>query len=102
MVPVHPVLSDLRREPGAEAVVGVRHRVLVRLELPQLAVAGLEHRVRGLLLPRGVEGLLVCRALAGQRAEPLRHLPLVLISLQSQVFLRQSGFFSSLFIINHF
>ena len=83
MVPVHPVLGDLRREFRAEAVVGVRHRVLVRFELTQLAVAGLEHRVLGLLLPRSVEGLLVCRTLARQRAEPLRHLPLVLISLQS-------------------
>ena len=66
MVPVHPVLSDLRREPGAEAVVGVRHRVLVRLELTQLAVAGFEHRIRGFLLPRSVERLLVCRALSRQ------------------------------------
>ena len=87
MVSVHPVLGNLGREPGAQSVVGVRHRVLVRLELAQLAVAGLEHRVGALLLPRSVERLLVSRALARQLAEPLRHLPLILISLEGQVLL---------------
>ena len=92
MVSVHPVLGNLGREPGAQAVVGVRHRVLVRLELAQLAVAGLEHRVGALLLlPGGVERLLVCCALAGQRPEPLRHLPFVLVPLQCEVFLGIDG-----------
>ena len=87
MVSVHPVLGNLGREPGAQAVVGVRHRVLVRLELAQLAVAGLEHGVGALLLPRGVERLLLCCVVTWQCSESLRHIPLVLVSLQCQVFL---------------
>ena len=104
MVPVHPVLGDLGGEPRAQPVVGVGSRVLVRLELTKFTaiimlklylinqhhppVASFEHRVVGFLcVPRSVERLFMGRAVSRQLAQPLGQIPLILISLQCEVFL---------------